>query len=150
MAGIETLSEEQIAEYKEAFTLFDRDADGAISTAELGVVMRSVGQNPTESELRDMIGEVDSDGNGTIDFSEFLAMMAKQVKADDREEELREAFRLFDNDGNGFISASELKHVMTTFGERLSEEEVDEMIREADLNGDGRVDYGEFVKMMTR
>ena len=57
------------------------------------------------------------------------------------EEEIREAFRVFDKDGNGFISAAELRHVMTNLGEKLTDEEVDEMIREADIDGDGQVNY---------
>ena len=104
---------------------------GTITTKELGTVMRSLGQNPTEAELMDMINEIDADGNGTIDFPEFLTMMARKMKNTDSEEEIREAFRVFDKDGNGFISASELRHVMTNLGEKLTDEEVDEMIREA-------------------
>ncbi|XP_018655558.1 putative calmodulin [Schistosoma mansoni] len=103
------LTEEQIAEFKEAFSLFDKDGDGTITTKELGTVMRSLGQNPTEAELQDMINEVDADGNGTIDFPEFLTMMARKMKDTDSEEEIREAFRVFDKDGNGFISAAELR-----------------------------------------
>ncbi|RWS26776.1 Calmodulin-like protein [Leptotrombidium deliense] len=135
------LTEEQIAEFKEAFSLFDKDGDGTITTKELGTVMRSLGQNPTEAELQDMINEVDADGNGTIDFPEFLTMMARKMKDTDSEEEIREAFRVFDKDGNGFISAAELRHVMTNLGEKLTDEEVDEMIREADIDGDGQVNY---------
>merc|ERR1712003_534391 len=101
---------------------------------ELGTVMRSLGQNPTEAELHDMINEVDADGNGTIDFTEFLSLMARKMK---------------DKDNNGFISAAELRHVMTNLGEKLTDEEVDEMIREADIDGDGQVNYEEFVTMMT-
>ncbi|KAF3842405.1 hypothetical protein F7725_024356 [Dissostichus mawsoni] len=143
------LTEEQIAEFKEAFSLFDKDGDGTITTKELGTVMRSLGQNPTEAELQDMINEVDADGNGTIDFPEFLTMMARKMKDTDSEEEIREAFRVFDKDGNGYISAAELRHVMTNLGEKLTDEEVDEMIREADIDGDGQVNYEEFVQMMT-
>lgn len=143
--------------------MFDKDGDGTITTKELGTVMRSLGQNPTEAELQDMINEVDADGknaivifffvkielmvtfvflgNGTIDFPEFLTMMARKMKDTDSEEEIREAFRVFDKDGNGFISAAELRHVMTNLGEKLTDEEVDEMIREADIDGDGQVNY---------
>src|SRR5271154_4230256 len=78
--------------------------------------MRSLGQNPTEAELQDMINEVDADGNGTIDFPEFLTMMARKMKDTDSEEEIKEAFKVFDKDGNGFISAAELRHVMTNLG----------------------------------
>ena len=147
-ANERTLTDEQIAEFKEAFSLFDKDGDGTITTKELGTVMRSLGQNPTEAELQDMINEVDADGNGTIDFSEFLTMMARKMKDTDSEDEIKEAFKVFDKDGNGFISAAELRHVMTNLGEKLTDEEVDEMIREADIDGDGQINYEEFVKMM--
>ena len=80
--GDEQLTEEQIAEFKEAFSLFDKDGDGTITTKELGTVMRSLGQNPTEAELADMINEVDADGNGTIDFPEFLTMITSLWKSE--------------------------------------------------------------------
>jgi calmodulin len=92
--------------------------------------------------------QIDSDGNGTIDFPEFLTMMARKMKDTDSEEEILEAFKVFDKDGNGFISAAELRHIMTNLGEKLTDEEVDEMIREADIDGDGQINYEEFVKMM--
>merc|ERR550525_2281992 len=94
-------------------------------------------EEPTEAELQDMINEVDADGNGTIDFPEFLSLMARKMKDTDTEEELIEAFKVFDRDGNGFISAAELRHVMTNLGEKLTDEEVDEMIREADVDDIG-------------
>ncbi|XP_050316095.1 calmodulin-beta-like isoform X1 [Anthonomus grandis grandis] len=143
------LSEDQVAEFKEAFMLFDKDEDGTITMAELGVVMRSLGQRPTETELRDMVNEVDQDGNGTIEFNEFLQMMSRKMKDADGEEELKEAFRVFDKNNDGLISNIELRHVMTSLGERLSEEEVDDMIKEADLDGDGQVNYEEFVSILT-
>lgn len=71
---------------------------------------------------------------------EFLTMMARKMKDTDSEEEIREAFKVFDRDNNGFISAAELRHVMTSIGEKLTDDEVNEMIREADQDGDGRID----------
>ncbi|ODQ67419.1 calmodulin [Nadsonia fulvescens var. elongata DSM 6958] len=142
------LTEQQITEFKEAFSLFDKNSDGQITSKELGTVMRSLGQNPSESELADMINEVDADGDGTIDFPEFLTMMARKMKDTDSEEEIREAFKVFDRDNSGSISAQELKHVMTSIGEKLTDEEIEEMIREADKDGDGCIDYNEFVQLM--
>ncbi|ORY22500.1 hypothetical protein BCR39DRAFT_551441 [Naematelia encephala] len=144
----EALTREQIAEFKEAFSLFDKDGDGTITTKELGTVMRSLGQNPTEAELQDMIAEVDADGNASIDFAEFITLMARKMADTDTEEEIKEAFKVFDKDGNGYISSAELKHVMTNLGEKLSDAEISEMIREADKDGDGMIDYNEFVTMM--
>ena len=90
------LTEEQTAEFREAFALFDKDGDGTISTKELGTVMNSLGQKPTAAELEVMIKEIDTDGNGEIDFDEFLAMMSKKLQESDLEEDIREAFRVFD------------------------------------------------------
>ncbi|KAK6127851.1 hypothetical protein DH2020_038420 [Rehmannia glutinosa] len=144
----ERMTDEQIAEFKEVFKLFDKDNDGSITSKELGTVLRSLGQNPTEAELQEMINEADADLNGKIEFHEFLNLMAAQMKDPDSEEALREAFNLFDKDQNGLISAAELHQVMTNLGEKVTDEEVDEMIREADLDGDGQVSYEEFVILM--
>ena len=139
-------TKEQIDEFKDGFSLFDKDNDGSITAKELGMVMRSVGENPTDEELQEMINEVDANGNGTIEFPEFLTMM--KAKDTDREKEIQEAFRFFDKDGNGFISAAELGQVVASLGEKITEEEVDKMIQEADTDGDGQVNYEEFVRIM--
>ncbi|RCV36347.1 hypothetical protein SEVIR_7G321500v4 [Setaria viridis] len=144
------LSKQQIEEFREAFSLFDKDGDGTITSKELGTVMRSLGQSPSEEELQEMVKEVDADGSGAIDFQEFLTLLARQMReangAD--EEELREAFRVFDQDQNGFISRDELRHVLQNLGERLSDDELAEMLREADVDGDGQINYTEFAKVM--
>ncbi|XP_069110927.1 calmodulin-like [Argopecten irradians] len=147
---VEHLTTAQIAEYKEAFSLFDKNSDGRIEAKELGIVMRGLGQNPTESDLKDIINESDLDGNGTIEFAEFLSMMVKKNKqcTEDQTQELQEAFRIFDVDGDGMITADELRHVMLNLGEKLTNDQVDDMIKEADIDGDGKINYEEFVKMM--
>ncbi|VDI21062.1 calmodulin-alpha-like [Mytilus galloprovincialis] len=144
------LTEEQIHEFKEAFSLFDTDGSGTITSKELGTAMRSLGMNPTEADLADMINEIDADGNGQVDFPEFLTLMAKKMKDGDAEEEIKEAFRLFDKEGNGFISGAELRHIMTAIGEKLTDLEVDDMLHEADLDGDGMINYQEFVALMLK
>jgi calmodulin len=144
----EHLTEDKIGEFREAFEIFDKDKDGYITIKELGEIMKNLGQTPTEAELQDMINEVDIDGNGNIDFKEFLGLMARKMRDTDTEEELIEAFKVFDRDGNGLISAQELKHVMISLGEKITDEEVDEMIKEADIDGDGYINYEEFVRMI--
>ena len=142
------LSDDKVNEFKEAFDIFDKDKDGFITTKELGDIMKNLGQSPSEAELQDMINEVDIDGNGTIDFQEFLGLMARKMRDTDSEEELVEAFKVFDRDGNGLISPNELQHVMTSLGENVTADEVEEMIKEADLDGDGHINYEEFVRMI--
>jgi len=144
-------SDKEIDEFKEAFNLFDKDGNGSIDVQELKTVMRSMGATPTNAELRDIIREVDSDQNGTIEFNEFLTLMAKSKgKKSNPEEELREAFRVFDRDGNGLISHAELKEAMQTLGEPLSDEELKVMIDEADTDGDGQINYQEFITLFTK
>ena len=142
------LNEDKIKEFKEAFNIFDKDKDGYITTKELGDIMKNLGQTPSEAELQDMINEVDIDGNGTIDFKEFLGLMARKMRESDSEEELIEAFKVFDRDGNGLISSEELLHVMVTLGENTNLEEIEDLIKEADLDGDGFINYEEFLKLV--
>ena len=85
-----------------------------------------------------------------IDISSYIMMLAREFHDSDIEEEIREAFRVFDKEGNGFISTAELAAVMTNIGEVLSQEETEELVAEADIDGDGNVNYEEFVAMIFR
>ncbi|CAB4013129.1 calmodulin 12 [Paramuricea clavata] len=138
------LTQDQIKEFEEAFLLFDTDCSGTISIDELEVVMNSLGQRPTDEELKRMIAEADADGNGEVDFEEFLSLMKKQMKDMDPEAELRELFQVFDMNSDGKISAVEVQTIMSQQGERINNEELQELIREADLDGDGFINFQEF------
>jgi len=140
------LNEEQIEEVKEAFALYDKNGDGTITTKALISVMRSLGKNPTEDETEDLINEVDLDGNGVIDFIEFLEMVAKMTQ--DVDETIKEAFFIFDADGSGSISTDEFREVMTSQGAKLSSSECNEIINEADADGDGEINLEEFVNLL--
>jgi len=124
------LTEQQVEEFKEAFQIFDSDGSGSITTKELATVMRSLGQVPTEEDVKQMIEDVDSDKSGTIDFKEFLGLMDKVLTENDTEDDLIQAFRVFDRDGNGFIAATELKLVMSQSGDELTPQELDELIND--------------------
>lgn len=141
----------QMDDLRAVFAFFDRNQNGNIEADELGEVMSSLGYQATEEELNDMINEADKDGNKMIDFDEFVQMMEAKCRRDqDQEDELREAFKVFDCDGNGFISREELAKVMKNIGEDLSEDDLTEMITEADKNGDGVIDFQEFTQMLSR
>uniref|UniRef100_A0A7S0ZKG0 EF-hand domain-containing protein n=1 Tax=Timspurckia oligopyrenoides TaxID=708627 RepID=A0A7S0ZKG0_9RHOD len=144
---MDKLSQSTIQELREAFALFDKNSDGKITFEELGTVMRSMGQNPSDNELRSMVREVDVDGNGTIEFDEFVRLMAGNLNGEARDAEMKEAFNVFDRDGNGRISRDELRAVMNSLGESMNNEELDRMIGEADKNGDGEIDWDEFRHM---
>jgi calmodulin len=142
------LSEEQIEEFKEAFSVFDKDGDGTITLDELSIVMKSLGRNATREELKAMIAEVDDDGSGEIEFDEFLRLMTSKINDGDTVEEMREAFLVFDRDRSGSVTASELKHVMNNFGETVTDEEVEAMIQQADADGDGELSFEDFYQFI--
>lgn len=138
------MSEEEIEKLWEVFKVFDSDSSGAISTEELGQVMRSLGQSPNETELRDLIKEVDVDFSGTIDFQEFKALMIAQQG--DRQSRLKLAFSVFDEDGSGKITADEMRSVMSQFG--LTDAELDEIVKEVDRDGDASINFEEFCQLV--
>ena len=139
------LTPAQVAEFKQAFSLFDMDGSGQVSMKEMGTLMRSLGQAPSEAELEEIYVEMDTDGGGEIDFAEFCNCMARKMKEGDTEEDIRMAFSVFDKDGSGTIDPAELRHLMTSMGEKLTDAECDELINEADADKSGTIDFEEFV-----
>lgn len=138
------MTEEEVAKLWEAFKVFDADGSGGISAEELAQVMRSLGQSPGDIELRDMIKQVDVDLSGTIDFEEFKTLMVSTQG--DRKSRLKLAFSVFDEDGSGQITTNELHNVMSQFG--LTDEELSEMIKEVDSDGDASIDFEEFMELV--
>ncbi|TFK60937.1 calmodulin [Pluteus cervinus] len=145
--SLDQLTQEQIQEYKEAFSLFDKNGDGKVTASELGSVLRSLGKNYSEAEILSQLKSVDADHNGTIEFPEFLQLVAAKGAPGDTE--IREAFKAFDKDGDGKITKSELKLMMASLGETITDLELDEMIKEADVDGNGAIEVEEFVKIMS-
>ena len=112
--------------------------------------MRVLGEDPTPAEVTEIIAEMDTDGSGSIGFTEFVKMMELDEvhKGSHREQELLEAFGMFDQNSDGFISAGELQHIMNTLGEKISDEDLTDMIREADSTGNGQINFADFSKAM--
>lgn len=144
------LTEEQKHEIREAFDLFDSDGSGRIDVKELKVAMRALGFEPKREELKRMIAEVDTSGSGMIDLNDFFRIMTAKMAERDSREEILKAFRLFDEDDTGKISFKNLKKVAKELGENLTDEEIQEMIDEADRDGDGEINEEEFLRIMRR
>ncbi|KAI9202804.1 centrin 1 [Polychytrium aggregatum] len=144
------LTHEQKQEIREAFDLFDTDGSGTIDTKELKVAMRALGFEPKKEEIKKMITDIDRSGSGTIDFNEFLELMSAKMAERDSREEILKAFRLFDDDETGKITFKNLKRVAKELGENLTDEELQEMIDEADRDGDGEINQEEFLRIMKK
>jgi len=142
-------NKDELSEFRESFELFDVNKDGYITMEELRGMMEWLDQKCTEIELQRIMKAADLDKNGKIDFNEFVIIMDKFCP-ENFEDQLREAFRVIDNDNSGKISSDEIKKILRHLGEKKMSSEVAEMIiREMDMDGDGQVDYEEFVKMFT-
>ncbi|CAF3259715.1 unnamed protein product [Rotaria socialis] len=144
------LTEEQKGEIREAFDLFDADGTGSIDVKELKVAMRALGFEPKKEEIKKMLADIQKENAGTIDFNDFLQLMSQRMAEKDSKEEILKAFRLFDDDSTGRISFKNLKRVAKELGENLTEEELQEMIDEADRDGDGEINEQEFLRIMKK
>jgi len=147
MSGKSGFSEDAVAEFQETFMLFDTKGDGMIPSNQVGDVLRALGQNPTESEVKRLVQNQRNDGR--ISFETFLpilqAVSSKPIK--DTVDDFVEGLRHFDKDGNGFISSAELRHMLTSLGEKMSEEDVEALIHGQE-DSSGNINYEEFVKMV--
>lgn len=146
---IKGYSEDKLVELRAAFDLFDDDGDGKIDPIELGKAIEKMGKKVSEEDLKEMIKEVDTDYNGTIEFNEFVTLVETKMKDNDSEEEIFEAFKIFDKKGNGYVAKNDIKNVMTSLHEPLTQEELDEIMKKYDIDKDGYLNYEEFKNMMT-
>jgi centrin-1 len=145
------LDEEAMEEIKEAFNLFDTEGKGNIDVRELKAAFRALGFQVKKAEIRQMFIDMDKDlSSATITFDEFVEMVTPRMQNRDSREEIMKVFALFDDDNTGAISFKNLKRVATELGENLTDEELQEMIDEADRDGDGVINEEEFYRVMRK
>ncbi|XP_045186088.2 calmodulin-A-like isoform X2 [Mercenaria mercenaria] len=138
----------KLKEFRLRFNVYDQDDDGIITVNELLTVLREMGQNVTKADLKEMMRAVELGSKHDIHFDEFLMMVANKEACEENVQEVKEAFKVFDN-GKGYISVRDLRTIMLSMGERLTDEEVDEMIQEATVK-DGNIKISDFITVLCR
>ncbi|CDK24312.1 unnamed protein product [Kuraishia capsulata CBS 1993] len=130
--------------YKDAFSLFDKKGTGKVAVDSLGDLLRAVGQNPTLAEISQLQTQVSSD----LDYTTFVKIVDRPegFKALGQPEDYIKGFQVFDKNMTGFIGVGELRYILTSIGEKLTDEEVDELLKGVNVTEDQNVDYVEFVK----
>eukprot|EP00004_Rigifila_ramosa_P006549 TRINITY_DN1734_c1_g1_i1.p1 TRINITY_DN1734_c1_g1~~TRINITY_DN1734_c1_g1_i1.p1 ORF type:complete len:168 (-),score=52.91 TRINITY_DN1734_c1_g1_i1:260-742(-) len=145
-------TEQDIADYKEAFLIFDKDKDGKINAKELREVLISLKLEATDKVVRDMINAATEDdpySSGTITFDQFTSMAKKKFLHTMTDEQvIKEVFRLFDASDKGYITSQELRKVMAEFGQKLTDKEAQQMLVDADKDKDGKLTYGDFEALL--
>jgi len=143
------LTDDQVCEFQEVFSLFETRNNGKVEAAKIGDILRALGLNPTETDVQKLVSEVKQNGQSMITFPNFLPLYQSISKKKDTStaEDFIEGFRVFDKDANGTISSAELRHLLTTLGERMTEEEVENLVSPHE-DQHGNVNYEDFVKQI--
>eukprot|EP00802_Teleaulax_amphioxeia_P019933 Tamp_20188.p1 GENE.Tamp_20188~~Tamp_20188.p1 ORF type:complete len:179 (-),score=38.76 Tamp_20188:460-996(-) len=131
----------------------DEDKGGSISPQELGSLMETLGLKPNQEELDAMIREIDEDGNGEIEFDEFVQVMSRKVQPTYTPEEVKAAFKVFETPSSGLpsghVKTTALERALTTYGtEKLTLEEAQDLLSQVDPENTGSINYVEYVNMM--
>ncbi|KAM6949158.1 calcium-binding protein 2-like [Aplochiton taeniatus] len=148
------LTQGELDEMAEAFKEFDYDQDGYLNYKDVAECMRTMGYMPTEMELLEIVQQIKMRMGGLMDFDDFVELMGPRMMGETVDmlgiKELKSAFVQFDLDGDGKITQDEMKEaVKTLLGEKLKKGELEEILKEIDINGDGNIDFEEFVMMLT-
>jgi len=146
----QALDDELLAEVKEAFTIFDTEHTGGIDARELKAAMRALGFDVNKQEIKKIMQDLDKSLIEKVNYNEFLSIMTPRMAEKDTRDEILKIFRLFDEDSTGKISFRNLKKVALELGEGLSDDELHEMVEEADRDGDGLINFDEFYRVMKK
>ncbi|CAJ2664472.1 unnamed protein product [Trifolium pratense] len=141
------LSLEEVEIIKDMFTLMDTDKDGRITYEELKAGLRKVGSQLAEPEIKLLMDVADVDGNGVLDYGEFVAVTI-HLQRMENDEHFRKAFKFFDIDESEYIELSELEAALADDLGETDSNVLNEIMREVDTDKDGRISYDEFVAMM--
>ena len=133
----------RLAQIKEVFGLFDRSNSGYVHVDDMGSILRSLGLNPSEGDVGDLVASVDVP---SLSFPEVLTVLSSLPQEDPEEPELLRAFAVFDKDGNGYIDVENIRYILTKSAEPLLDEEVDLLLEGVETDGEGRVNYAMFAK----
>ena len=144
------LTEEQRGEIKEAFDLFDSEGKNCIDTKELKVAMRALGFDAKKEEIKRILTDVDKNGEGVISFEDFYDIMSQKILDRDPVEEMKKAFYLICEEGHDKITIKSLTKVARELGENISVDELNEMVEEADKDGDGEIGEEDFIRIMSK
>ncbi|XP_022900265.1 troponin C, isoallergen Bla g 6.0201-like [Onthophagus taurus] len=153
MVKLNELDKEQLTMLHQTFDAFDVDRKGYIGIEMIGTILDMLGTQLAGDELDSVISEIDEDGNGEVNFEEFANLAARFLGEEDEDTEaiqleLKGAFRLYDRDGNGFITTEVLREILRELDDKLSDDDLDNMIDEIDADGSGTVDWEEFKAVM--
>ena len=144
----DNISENKIKEYKSVFDLNDNNKDGNVTLDELANILKAINISSSDEEIKEIIMELELEGNDEINFENFVSIVNRRDKDVDNEEEVIKAFKFFDKEGNGLININELKNIMLSVGKNISEEELNDMLKEADIDMDGYINYEEFIRSL--
>ncbi|KAJ6800919.1 putative calcium-binding protein CML15 [Iris pallida] len=146
------LQGEHLRQLRDIFSRFDMDSDGSLTHLELAALLRSLGLKPRGDQIHALLSNMDSNGNGFVEFEELADAIAPMMSDESllNQEQLLDVFRSFDRDGNGYISAAELARSMARMGQPLTFQELTEMISQADTDGDGVISFNEFATIMAK
>lgn len=146
---IRSLTPVQVGYFRELFLAIDKENDGTVTFRELFGMTEALGTECTSLEVQEMLNAADLDGNGSLEFSEFVEVLAQKLMEEANIEEYREVFKFFDKENNGFITTAQLRPVYLALGIKLTDGDLDETLREADCDKDGTLQFEEFLRVMT-